>query len=243
MTTPYLVPALHTLRGEFNALAPARDKASDGWIGDTAHSASISDHNPAPNGGVHAIDVDEDLRVPGLTMEMCVQFLLTRCRSGAENRLKYIIYERRIWSASDGWRQREYTGKNAHDKHAHCSCKYGTIENDTRSWHLEDLDMALNEEQTRAAVRAELESFADRAPLTDIHARTGFLANQWAPAVNARLTDITNRIAALAGADPVDEAAIVAGVLAGLDPTAIAAAIPLDIAERVADELRDRLAG
>lgn len=164
MATPYLVPSLHTLRAEFNALAPARDKASDGWIGDTAHSSSVSDHNPAPNGGVHAIDVDEDLRVPGLTMERCVQFLLARCRSGAENRLKYVIYERRIWSASGGWREQDYTGQNAHDKHAHFSSKYGTIENDTRSWHLEDIPVAITADdlsKIRIIVREEVDKRVD----------------------------------------------------------------------------------
>lgn len=45
-----------------------------------------------------------------------------------------------------------------------------------------------------------------------------------------------------AAGDDVDESAIVAGVLAGLDPAAIAAAIPADLAQRVADELHARLA-
>jgi hypothetical protein len=44
-----------------------------------------------------------------------------------------------------------------------------------------------------------------------------------------------------AGTDTVDEAAIVAGVLAGLDPAKIAAAIPADMAEQVADILAQRL--
>lgn len=43
--------------------------------------------------------------------------------------------------------------------------------------------------------------------------------------------------------DDSDEAEIVAGVLKGLSPEAIAAAIPADIAEKVADELHARLAG
>jgi hypothetical protein len=49
-------------------------------------------------------------------------------------------------------------------------------------------------------------------------------------------------LTALAGKDMTDEAAIVAGVLAGLDPAAIAAAIPADLARQVADELAARLA-
>lgn len=48
--------------------------------------------------------------------------------------------------------------------------------------------------------------------------------------------------AAVAKLEDVDENAIVAGVLAGLSPEAIAAAIPADIAERVADILAQRLA-
>lgn len=47
---------------------------------------------------------------------------------------------------------------------------------------------------------------------------------------------------ARAGADPVDEAAIVAGVLAGLPPEKIAAAIPPELAAQVADELGRRMA-
>lgn len=46
-------------------------------------------------------------------------------------------------------------------------------------------------------------------------------------------------LAAVQGSD--DTAAIVAGVLAGLDPAAIAAAIPADLAAQVADELARRL--
>lgn len=150
-----LIPCLVTLRAEFNKIAPSRDKASDGSIGDAAHRQTISDHNPDETGAVpirdadrknevHAIDVDKDLRVPGLTMEKVVQFLLARCRSGAEKRLRYIIFNRRIWEASNDWRQRSYSGSNPHDKHAHFSASYDTSrEASTACWHLEDIPVAL----------------------------------------------------------------------------------------------------
>jgi hypothetical protein len=150
-----LVPSLVALRGEFNRIAPGRDRSSDGSIGDAAHQHEVSDHNPDETGSVpihdadrinevHAIDVDSDLRVPGLTMEKVVQFLLARCRSGAEKRLRYIIYNRRIWEASNGWKQRAYTGANAHTEHAHFSASYDTgKEASTASWHLEDIPVAL----------------------------------------------------------------------------------------------------
>ncbi|MEU8821796.1 hypothetical protein [Actinoplanes sp. NPDC048796] len=150
-----LVPCLVKLRSEFNTIAPNRDKDSDGSIGDGAHQATQSDHNDDEVGNVpihdadkihevHAIDVDVDLREPGLTMEMVVQFLLRRCRSGAEKRLRYIIFNRRIWQAVNGWREQPYRGANPHDHHAHFSSSYTTsLEASTASWHLEDIPVAL----------------------------------------------------------------------------------------------------
>lgn len=147
-----LIPSLAALREEFDRLAPDRDKSSDGWIGDASHSSGSSDHNPDESGNVpihdadttdevHAIDVDEDLRLDGeVTMEDCVQHLLAECRAGREDRLRYMIYERRIWSASDGWREEYYSGSNPHDKHAHFSGSYDSDdEADTSSWGIEDL--------------------------------------------------------------------------------------------------------
>jgi hypothetical protein len=49
-------------------------------------------------------------------------------------------------------------------------------------------------------------------------------------------------ILAKVSGDLVDEQAVIAGVLAGLDPAAIAAAIPAELAEQVANELAARLA-
>lgn len=135
-----LAPCLVTLRSEFDKLNPNRDKASDGWIGDESHQSGNSDHNPV-NGVVHAIDVDESGPWPsGGTMEKFCQHLVTECRKSGESgqdrgRLKYIIYERRIWEASNGWNAREYTGANAHDKHMHVSCEYNaSYANDTAPW-------------------------------------------------------------------------------------------------------------
>jgi hypothetical protein len=170
-----LVPCLVKLRSEFNEIAPNRDKASDGSVGDLAHQNSQSDHNPDETGNVpirdadstnevHAIDVDRDLRTPGLDMEAVVQFLLARCRGGQEGRLRYIIFNRRIWSASNGWRQQAYTGSNPHDHHAHFSASYKTAhEASTASWHLEDIPVALTDADksfitstVKAAVKAEV---------------------------------------------------------------------------------------
>lgn len=164
------VPCLKQLFAEFDRIAPSRDHASDGSIGDTAHQNEVSDHNDDEVGKVpihdadkihevHAIDVDDNLRESDLTMEKVVQFLLGRCRSGAEERLRYIIYNRRIWSASSGWVKKTYTGASAHTEHAHFSASYETkLEASTASWHLEDIPVALTE-----ADKAWIKADNDRA--------------------------------------------------------------------------------
>ncbi|GAA0431847.1 hypothetical protein Aca07nite_18730 [Actinoplanes capillaceus] len=157
MATWILVPCLGQLRTELNRIAPGRDTSSDGTIGDVAHQSRSSDHNDDEVGNVpirdadskhevHAVDLDADLRESDLTMEKVVQHVVARCRSGAEKRLRYVIYNRRIWEASNNWRQRSYSGDNAHTQHAHFSSSYETrYEASTASWHLEDIPVALTE--------------------------------------------------------------------------------------------------
>jgi hypothetical protein len=157
MASWILVPCLVALRNEFNALAPDRDRASDGSIGDPAHAASSSNHNPDETGRtptedadrrneVHALDVDKDLRRPGWTMERALEIIIVRHREGRDDRLQNVIYNRRIWSRSWGWTARAYTGANAHTQHAHFSSRYTTAEeNDTRPWGLLEDDVTKSE--------------------------------------------------------------------------------------------------
>jgi hypothetical protein len=112
---------------------------------------------------VHAIDVDDSGPWPaGWSMEKFVQFLLGECRAGREKRLRYIIYERRIWSASTAvpWSQQAYTGPNPHDKHAHFSFSYVTAqESDTSPYGLKELiEVAFADEKIplKAAAGVEL---------------------------------------------------------------------------------------
>jgi len=143
-----LVPCLVTLRGEFDRIAPGRDKGADGWVGDAAHQETSSDHNwdetgqvpirdPDTINEVHAIDVDASGPWPaGLSMERLVQHVVAR----RDPRLRYVIYNRRIWRADQGWRESAYTLPNGHVAHAHFSASYDTArEADTRPWGLTDL--------------------------------------------------------------------------------------------------------
>lgn len=165
-----LVPSLVRLRTDFDYLFPLRDKGSDGWIGDPAHAARDSDHNPDSRGLVHAIDVDKDLG-PGVEMEDVVEYVVAGCREGVEKRLTYVIYNQRIWSAANAWKPRAYTGPNPHDKHAHFSASsVRARENDTTSWHLEEIPVALTADD-KAWLKKTIESAVD--------ARVGDVVPRW----------------------------------------------------------------
>jgi hypothetical protein len=206
------VPCLVTLRAEFNAVAPGRDTGADGWIGDTAHQSRTSDHNPQADGRVLALDIDSTGPWP-----VPFNSLVESLRGDA--RLEYVIWNRRIASRDQGWTWRTYTGSSdPHTGHAHFSARHDHTGNtSTADWGIET--MAVADDVTKIRTLVEY----DQKVLSNIQ-----LALQG--------------IAAKVNADPVDEQAIVSGVLAGLSPAAIAAAIPQDLARQVADELAQRLA-
>lgn len=121
-----LVRAGVTLRDQINEAYPNRDKRSDGWIGDAAHQARPSDHNPDRNGWVHAIDIDENFGPgwkTGATAEEFANELIQYAREGKDNgRLKYVVYENRIASGTyknKYWVWRD--GNWGHTQHIHVS--------------------------------------------------------------------------------------------------------------------------
>lgn len=126
----YLAPSLVQLRSELNRAHPDRDKASDGWIGNTSHQARKSDHNPdySADGVVRAIDIDED----GPDLYKLLGLLVV------DHRVQYVIYESFIYSRPYDFRKREYSGVNSHSSHMHVSIRHGKeFEDDTRPWGYE----------------------------------------------------------------------------------------------------------
>lgn len=121
----HLAKSLDDLRDETNAKWPKRDKASDGWIGDAAHNARKSDHNPDYSAGgiVRAIDVDKD----GINVDTFLNAVIY------DPRVSYVIWNRRIWG---GTRWRKYEGSNAHTKHIHVSIKHTSAAARGGSWGL-----------------------------------------------------------------------------------------------------------
>lgn len=122
--------SLNRLLDQFNALAPTRNKASDGSIGDTSHQNRKSDHNPwypPPAGGiVTARDFTHD--PAKLSMHWVADTLITH----RDPRIKYIIWNRRIWTPGQGWRA--YSGANPHTSHLHLSVVDSPACDSTAAW-------------------------------------------------------------------------------------------------------------
>jgi hypothetical protein len=119
--------SLDVLLAQLNALAPKRSKVSDGSIGDTSHQNRSSDHNPWYGPGiVTARDFTHD------PAHLNCHSLADRLVAGRDPRIKYVIWNRRIWSPGAGWRR--YTGPNPHTSHLHLSVVASPLCDDTKPW-------------------------------------------------------------------------------------------------------------
>jgi hypothetical protein len=114
-------PAAIAALRQATALRPKRKKASDGLLPSKAHvhQNPNSDHNSG-----YAVDITHDI-VNGIDCAVAFENLK------ADPRVKYLIFNGRIWSKEKGIR--EYTGSNPHHKHLHISIKE-TCGDDTSPW-------------------------------------------------------------------------------------------------------------
>lgn len=143
MSRPWVLTiGLQHVRAEFNTDFPKRAKGADGSIGDAAHQKEgSSGHNPEDSGHaeyndhdslneVRALDITtalNDASGNGVTMEKVIQYIITRARAGVYMPFRYIIYNRRIWRKSNGWKTEVYTGTaDPHTGHSHFSGDFGT---------------------------------------------------------------------------------------------------------------------
>lgn len=125
-----LAPCLRTLFEETDRLYPNRSEASDGTIGDAAHRARPSDHNPEddPNDGVGtdwvtAADVTHD-PAHGCNVDVLVARIVAR----RDPRVDYLIRNGRICRSfatrgAAAWVWTPYGGSNPHTKHLHISVR------------------------------------------------------------------------------------------------------------------------
>lgn len=127
-----LAGSLVELRHEFDEAHPNRPKQSDGTLGDTAHAARTSDHNPDADGIVRAWDctaIDESKPHP------LAEFLLAK----RDPRTKYVISQGRMFasystSTRKAWTWGPYTGANGHFHHCHVSVVAGAAGDNPARW-------------------------------------------------------------------------------------------------------------
>lgn len=129
--------ALTNFRNAVNAAYPNRDKGSDGTIGDPAHAARSSDHNPDGDGTVDAWDMDTDLR----SADDAAAIAELKRVFEAHPSSKYWIYNDQISFRDEGWRARSYAyagpNRNRHTQHVHWNSRE-SHEDSPAPWILED---------------------------------------------------------------------------------------------------------
>lgn len=139
-----VVKALKAFDAELTSIAPKRTLPT--WfLGDARHRKSASGHNADDTPGSKSEYTDSDnvaeiragdYRLPlnaSFTAEQLIQWLVKECRAGRIKWIAYIIYNKRIWTAKNGWVTQSYNGSNPHDHHFHISCKADTAsENSTK---------------------------------------------------------------------------------------------------------------
>ena len=129
--------SLQRLLEQVNQMAPDRNKASDGSIGDPRHQSRASDHNPwvidGNIGVVTARDFTHDPRNGCDAQKIADSIVASR-----DPRVKYIIWNRQICnSKTQPWTWRRYTGANPHNKHVHISVLPEKAKYDNRAdWQL-----------------------------------------------------------------------------------------------------------
>lgn len=107
--------SLTTLLSQFNTACPSRLKVSDGFIGDPAHRARFSYHNPDAHGIVRAGDFTHDPRYG-----MDIDRITDELAASRDSRILELIANGLYLNRSN-WRWVKYNGPNPHRKHFHIS--------------------------------------------------------------------------------------------------------------------------
>jgi hypothetical protein len=88
---PWLSKSAVQFREQVDDSFPERLRKSDGWIGDSRHSARKSDHNPDTTGCLRAIDIDarlsDDKVLSAYLADQIRQYVKTSMR------ISYVIHQ------------------------------------------------------------------------------------------------------------------------------------------------------
>lgn len=128
-------PACSNALREATFIWPDRSKLSDGTCASSQHSQQNpnSDHEPNSDGYATAFDLTDD-KLHGCDAD----WLAEQIRLRRDERIKYVISERRMFSSyrtstHPAWTWRPYSGPNPHSKHVHFSILPEFI-HDQRQW-------------------------------------------------------------------------------------------------------------
>lgn len=196
------------LRGQVNAIAPLRSKASDGLVGDQNHETT-SGHYPHYVAGVGseivtAWDVTNDPDGGCDSFELCEVL-----RQHRDKRLRYVISNRQIFSSypvgsRPAWTWGPYSGTtDPHINHGHIQVLDDPISDTSAPWNLEGFgDMSVADVRTGIAQMADegaqRSTPTGRAYADDFNAQvSAALADEFAK-VYAGLDEVLKAIAALA---------------------------------------------
>lgn len=221
----HVAASLLALIGEVNTRWPGRDRSSDGTIGDAAHQARVSDHNPdysapgARSGVIRAADIDKD----GIDLEQLLEQLHRECVQ-PDPRVAYVIYDRRMmrsYPKTIGGRTYQpgqlapYDGPSPHTGHVHVSINHSAMaEADVSPWFIDQEDDDMTdadraqlgriEKLLTALTLAETNRYADMA--NRVHTLTGQEAARYGDYVR-RFNSIVTELAA-DDASPITAAAL-----------------------------------
>lgn len=137
--TPWRVAnALEQLLAQVNAFAPNRNKGSDGSIGDPAHQTELcaSQHNSCciKVGGIWIIRARDFTHDPAGGFDSYA--FAEQLRLSRDPRIRYVISNHRITSASRNWQWETYAGSDPHTNHAHVSTwdDQARFDDTSRAW-------------------------------------------------------------------------------------------------------------
>jgi hypothetical protein len=126
---------LGKLRAQVQARCPRAPKNEFGWIGDEAHQARTSDHNPDSRGIVHGLDIPHYPQF-GLDCNVLAAAML----AARDKRTKYIIWNEKI-AGDEAYAKRNgrkpWTKYNAADHTAHMHVSINTAnEDEDHDWEI-----------------------------------------------------------------------------------------------------------
>jgi hypothetical protein len=235
-----LTAGLENLRRQLDAWAPSRDHTSDGTIGDKAHQAETSGHNPDDTPGsrpewdndpdhtaeIRALDIDTDFR-NGVPAQVLVDHI--RALPGLALVIRYMIYNRKMYHERNGFRPTPYTGASAHTEHIHFDGAWTQTADNNRTFnfHLEEIPVALTADDKRWLTTLVDGAAASAALVAAEKVWSAKIGNENHPTRTARqaLNDLSNERDALV--DPMvtlEEAGVVehaplARIIAAADKT------------------------